>query len=130
MKTSTYCPFILATTLLVGGVEGFQASRHALASSPLRSSNIPLASSKEDDKFPLSPETSFGADAVPENQRPVNEFLDVTSQPMFGWASLESGNKGLLTRLAVVYSVLFAAVCYPIAGATFTQEGTNSLSFF
>ena len=66
--------------------------------------------SSDDEVTPLRPETSFGADAVPEDQRPVNEYLDVTRQPMFGWASLESGNKGLLTRLAIVYSVMFAAV--------------------
>ncbi|CAB9522686.1 Protein of unknown function (DUF1230) [Seminavis robusta] len=77
----------------------------------------------QEDEFAPRPETSFGADGVPEGQRPVNEFLDVTSQPMFGWASLETGSKGLLTRLVTVYSVLFFTVCYPIAGATFTQDG-------
>lgn len=82
-----------------------------------------LAVGGNEDDLPVKPETSFGANAVPENQRPVNEFLDVTNQPMFGWASLERGNKGLLTRLAILYSVTFATVCYPIAGATFTEEG-------
>jgi Conserved in the green lineage and diatoms 27 len=72
--------------------------------------SIGLSSSKDDEGFSLSPQTSFGAEAVPESQRPVNEFLDVTNQPMFGWASLETGSKGLLTRLAIVYSVLFAVV--------------------
>lgn len=71
----------------------------------------------------LVPETSFGAEAVPEGQRPVNEYLDLLRQPLFGWASEESGNKGLLIRLLAVYGVVFAAVCYPISGATFTQEG-------
>lgn len=69
-----------------------------------------LCSSKDDENRPLSPAKTFGAEAVPESQRPTNEFLDLQNQPMFGWASLESGSKGLLTRLAAVYSVLFAAV--------------------
>ena len=69
----------------------------------------------------LFPETSFGSESVPEAQRPVNEYLDVTKQPMFGWASL--GNRELLTRLVILYSVVFAVVCYPISGATFTQDG-------
>ena len=68
----------------------------------------------------LRPETSFGSEAVPEAQRPVNEYLDVTSQPLFGWAIT---SKGLLTRLLLFYAVIFGLVCYPISGATFTQEG-------
>jgi hypothetical protein len=71
----------------------------------------------------LRPETAFGSDAVPMDQRPVNEFLDVTSQPMFGWASTQSGNVGLLLRLLILYGIMFATVCYPIAGATYTQSG-------
>ena len=69
----------------------------------------------------LRPETSFGSEAVPEGQRPINEYLDVTSQPLFGWAA--TGTKGLLTRLTIFYGVVFGAVCYPISGQTFTQEG-------
>jgi len=69
----------------------------------------------------LRPETSFGSEAVPEAQRPINEYLDVTSQPLFGWAA--TGTLGLLTRLAIFYGVIFGVVCYPISGATFTQEG-------
>jgi hypothetical protein len=77
--------------------------------------------SKDDEQF--MPETSFGAEAVPEGQRPVNEYLDLLRQPLFGWASEESGNKGLMIRLLAVYAVVFGVVCYPISGATFTQEG-------
>mmetsp|Transcript_18720 Transcript_18720/g.32002 ORF Transcript_18720/g.32002 Transcript_18720/m.32002 type:complete len:275 (+) Transcript_18720:90-914(+) len=69
------------------------------------------------------PETSFGADVVPEGQRPVNEYLDLIRAPLFGWASEETGTKGLVTRLAAVYTVSFIAVCFPISGATFTQDG-------
>jgi hypothetical protein len=70
----------------------------------------------------LRPETSFGSESVPEAQRPINEYLDVTSQPFFDWANRDSGDVGLLTRLGILYVVVFAAVCYPISGATFTQE--------
>jgi hypothetical protein len=73
------------------------------------------------DDYSLIPETSFGAEAVPEGQRPVNEYLNVQKAPLFGWAKEPS--LSLLTRLVVVYSVVFGVVCYPIAGATFTQEG-------
>jgi Conserved in the green lineage and diatoms 27 len=69
----------------------------------------------------LRPTTSFGAEAVPEAQRPVNEYLDVTSQPMFDWAA--AGTKGLLNRLVTLYNVLFWSICYPIAGATYTIDG-------
>lgn len=68
----------------------------------------------------LRPETSFGSEAVPEAQRPVNEYLDVTSQPLFGWAKSTSG---LLVRLVILYAALFGLVCYPISSATYTQEG-------
>lgn len=80
-------------------------------------------SDNEDYFESLRPETSFGSEAVPEAQRPVNEYLDVTSQPLFGWASQEKGDKGLLTRLVVFYSIVFGFICYPISGATFTMDG-------
>jgi len=66
---------------------------------------------------------SFGAEVVPEGQRPVNEYLDMKQAPLFGWGSNEVGLRGLLIRLGIVYAVVFAAVGYPIAGATFTQDG-------
>ena len=53
---------------------------------------------------------SFGAEVVPEGQRPVNEYLDMKQAPLFGWGSNEVGTKGLLIRLGVVYAVVFAAV--------------------
>jgi hypothetical protein len=82
-----------------------------------------LHAGKDGDKFKsLTPETSFGAEAVPEGQRPVNEYLDVTSQPLFGWASNESGSTGLLIRLVLLYGVVFGTVCYPISGATYTGD--------
>lgn len=87
-----------------------------------------LAASKsdEDDYDPSSyilPTTSFGSEAVPEGQRPVNEYLDLIRAPLFGWASEDTGTKGLLLRLGAVYVIMFATVCYPISGATFTQDG-------
>lgn len=78
---------------------------------------------EEDSFVSMIPETSFGSEAVPEGQRPVNEYLDLLKAPLFGWASEEVGTAGLLTRVAIVYAAVFAVVCYPISGATFTQEG-------
>ena len=69
----------------------------------------------------LVPDRSFGSEGVPEAQRPINEYLDMTKQPLFGWASADL--KGLLSRFGIVYLVVFFAVCFPIAGATYTQEG-------
>ena len=34
-----------------------------------------MSSSEEEEVEQLLPETSFGAEAVPEEQRPVNEYL-------------------------------------------------------
>ena len=53
-------------------------------------SKLRLASSKEDENVPLAPETSFGADAAPEGQRPVNEFLGTTLLFVIGTALLVS----------------------------------------
>lgn len=58
----------------------------------------------------LTPETAFGAEVVPEGQRPVNEYLDMKRAPLFGWASNEVGLTGLLQRLAVFYVVVFAVL--------------------
>lgn len=93
------------------------------AHSLLRQNISQNASQKQDEDTSevLRPKTSFGSEAVPEAQRPINEYLDVTSQPLFGWAA--TGTKGLLTRLTIFYSIIFGVVCYPISGATFTQEG-------
>lgn len=67
--------------------------------------------------------TSFGSESVPQEQRPTNEYLNLLQQPLFGWASQETGNIGLFQRLFLSYSAIFCLVCYPIAGATFTAEG-------
>jgi len=88
--------------------------------------NTALASSSEQrgkqggDDNPLY---SFGAEVVPEGQRPVNEYLDMKEAPLFGWGSNEVGLQGLLIRLGIVYTVVFALVGFPIAGATYIQDG-------
>jgi len=79
-----------------------------------------LYSSKSNDDTALY---SFGAEVVPEGQRPVNEYLDMKQAPLFGWGTNEVGMKGLLIRLGIVYSVVFFAVGFPIAGATYTSDG-------
>lgn len=69
------------------------------------------------------PETNFGSENVPESQRPINEYLDVTNQPFFTWARDSSTNVDLLLKFALFYAIMFVAICYPISGATFTQDG-------
>jgi len=69
------------------------------------------------------PDSGFGAESVPHDQRPVNEYLNLLRAPLFRWASEENGTKGLLVRLGIVYAVSFGLVCWPIAGATYTNEG-------
>lgn len=66
---------------------------------------------------------SFGAEVVPEGQRPVNEYLDMKQAPLFGWGSNDVGLKGLVFRLSIVYTVVFLTVGFPIAGATYTSDG-------
>jgi hypothetical protein len=53
------------------------------------------ASNKDDEMATFTPETAFGAEIVPEGQRPVNEYLDMIKAPLFGWASQESGTMGV-----------------------------------
>jgi len=68
-------------------------------------------SQDEEDSFvSMKPDTSFGAEVVPEGQRPVNEYLDLLKAPLFGWASEEVGTSGLLTRVAILYAAVFAVV--------------------
>lgn len=65
------------------------------------------------------PTTSFGgSDDVPENQRPVNEYLELLRQPLFDWATDTSK---LAVRCAALYTITFGAISYPIAGATFVD---------
>ena len=59
---------------------------------------------------PQQTSTSFGAENVPVEQRPSNEYLNLINQPTFGWASQENGDQGLGVRLAVTYVALFVLV--------------------
>jgi len=68
----------------------------------------------------LPEKASFGYEEVPELQRPANEYLELVRSPLFAWAS---SDKGLLIRLAAFYVVIFALISYPIAGASYTEEG-------
>lgn len=69
------------------------------------------------------PRTTFGAENVPVDQRPSNEYLNLINAPTFGWASQECGDGGLALRLAVMYVAFYFLVCYPISGATWVDEG-------
>ncbi len=55
-------------------------------------------------------ETTFGAENVPVEQRPSNEYLNLIQQPTFAWASQESGDGGLVLRLMVTYIAFFVLV--------------------
>lgn len=70
-----------------------------------------------------SPATTFGAEAVPLEQRPANEYLDLISAPFFDWANRPNGSQALGIRLALLYTVTYAAICWPISGSTFTVDG-------
>ena len=114
--------FALLTILwvLVDRVSGFQPLGNQIFVRSTANDLTPMSVAKrEDDPFEsLTPETSFGSEVVPEAQRPINEYLDVMRAPLFDWASEEKGSKGLLTRLLILYGVVFGAVCYPISGAS------------
>lgn len=69
------------------------------------------------------PRTTFGAENVPVDQRPSNEYLNLIDAPTFGWASQECGDGGLALRLAVMYAAFYFLVCYPISGSTWVDEG-------
>jgi hypothetical protein len=56
--------------------------------------HVRFANERED----FIPETSFGAEVVPEGQRPVNEYLEMRRSPLFEWASNEVGTKGVRCR--------------------------------
>ena len=78
-----------------------------------------------------APATTFGAEAVPEAQRPANEYMELLSSPLFGWANREpNGDIGLAIRLGLLYVVLFGLVCWPISGASFTMDGYELHKFF
>lgn len=68
-------------------------------------------------------ETTFGAENVPVEQRPSNEYLNLIQQPTYGWASQDSGDLGLVLRLGVLYAAFYFLVCYPISGATYMEDG-------
>jgi hypothetical protein len=67
----------------------------------------PIGDSEELEYFPTS---TFGAEAVPEDQRPANEYLDLIRQPLFGWADEQRGDRGLVIRLGLTYVLFFLGV--------------------
>lgn len=83
-----------------------------------------LDNDDSDSYYKTAPPTTFGAEAVPEAQRPANEYMELLSSPLFGWANrTPNGDQALLTRLLILYISLFTLVCWPITGATFTMSG-------
>lgn len=78
-----------------------------------------------------APATTFGAEVVPEAQRPANEYMELLASPLFGWANREpNGDAELAIRLGSLYVALFGIVCWPISGATFTLRGYELHQFF
>jgi hypothetical protein len=83
----------------------------ATATSTSKTFNFILAlKATENKNEEIFPATSFGAEVVPEGQRPVNEYLDMKRAPLFDWASNEVGTAGLLMRLVIIYVIVFATV--------------------
>jgi hypothetical protein len=94
-----------------GSTDAFSSiSTRAPISQQLQARNTALYSASDDEFASLLPETSFGAEVVPEGQRPVNEYLDLVRAPLFGWASEDVGTKGLLTRMVTTYFVVYGVV--------------------
>mmetsp|Transcript_10733 Transcript_10733/g.29604 ORF Transcript_10733/g.29604 Transcript_10733/m.29604 type:complete len:277 (-) Transcript_10733:231-1061(-) len=123
MKTAAFAASAALVLLLsnVGTAAAFQsAPSHGFA---IVGQTVPTSTALKANNDELSPETAFGAEVVPEGQRPVNEYLNMIQAPLFGWASQDTGTNGLLLRLGILYAVVFGLVGYPIAGATFTQDG-------
>lgn len=118
-KTAVFTLLLGCSQVTNGLITGSQSrTTFSLTHGISSSSSSALASSKDDDAL-----YSFGAEVVPEGQRPVNEYIDMKAAPFFGWGSNEVGLDGLLKRLAVVYAVIFFVLGFPIAGATYTQDG-------
>lgn len=115
---------------LLSGSGATKTRLHQTSSSPF-APNTALASSNEQQQQGNSNNNnndddvlySFGAEVVPEGQRPVNEYLDMKRAPLFGWGSNDVGLNGLLIRLGIVYAAVFVLVGFPISGATYTQDG-------
>ena len=84
----------LSLAVTFSGVFPVQCFQHesiaTLAS--LRWKSMAIFANKRDE---FIPETSFGAEVVPEEQRPVNEYLEMRRSPLFEWASNEVGTKGV-----------------------------------
>jgi len=83
----------LATTLsCLSTVDSFQQRSLTRVTFLSRKGTTSLLANERDD---FIPETSFGAEVVPEGQRPVNEYLEMRRSPLFEWASNEVGTKGV-----------------------------------
>jgi hypothetical protein len=74
-------------------VQCFQQQKSLATTVAPSKPKISIVFAKDRDDF--IPETSFGAEVVPEEQRPVNEYLEMRRSPLFEWASNEVGTKGV-----------------------------------
>jgi len=122
MLNSIFFAAGIALTLVAVQSAAFQPAPRGIsnagANPRLATSNLKSYSLEDDDEgyeirgFSNAnrPETTFGAENVPVEQRPSNEYLNLIRQPTFGWASQESGDSGLAVRLAIIYAAFFGLV--------------------
>ncbi len=91
MRASLFI-FALHTVNSFNPVQSFQ--QHASLNIAKRGTTkeTALAAKEKDDYLP---EVSFGAESVPDGQRPVNEYLDLRQAPLFDWGSNEVGGNGV-----------------------------------
>jgi hypothetical protein len=69
------------------------------------------------------PSIAFGSEVVPSGQLPANEYLNLITSPLFGWANQQNGDWGLALRLGITYVIFYWGICFPISSSTFIQEG-------
>jgi hypothetical protein len=103
MKLSFH--FVLVAVFAFDSARCFQQTTKTRRGGVVRKPTVLFA---KDDREDLLPETAFGAEIVPEGQRPVNEYLDMRRAPLFEWASNDKGYKGVSDDERPIYSASFS----------------------
>jgi hypothetical protein len=102
MKLSFH--FVLVAGFAIDSVRCYQQMTKIRRRGVVKTPTVLFA---RDDREDLLPETAFGAEIVPEGQRPVNEYLDMRRAPLFGWASNDKGYTGVRGEERSIYSARF-----------------------
>jgi hypothetical protein len=92
MRASLFI-FALHTVNSFNPVQSFQ--QHASLNIAKRGTTKETALAAKQTEEDYNPEVSFGAESVPDGQRPVNEYLDMRQAPLFDWGSNEVGVNGV-----------------------------------